>query len=66
MGNSGDVGQKLIDKVGLVAFSLSYNNWLTLQTKRVIMDVDNDGAGIGQVFQHLAVQMANVSSALNA
>ena len=30
------------------------------------MDVDNDGAGIGQVFQQLAVQMANVSSALNA
>ena len=30
------------------------------------MDIDNDGAGIGQVFQQLAVQMANVSSALNA
>ena len=30
------------------------------------MDVDNDGAGIDQVFQQLVVQMANVSSALNA
>ena len=29
------------------------------------MDVDNDGAGIGQVFQQLAVQMSNVLSALN-
>ena len=29
------------------------------------MDIDNDGAGIGQVFQQLAVQMANVLSALN-
>ena len=30
------------------------------------MDVDKDAAGNGQVFQQLAVQMANVSSALNA
>ena len=30
------------------------------------MDVDNDGSGIGQIFQQLAVQMANVSCALNA
>ena len=50
----------------MLHFSLSYSNRLTLQTKRIIMDVDNDGAGIGQVFQQLAVQMANVSSALNA
>ena len=30
------------------------------------MDVDNDGAGIGQFIQQLAIQMSNVSSALNA
>ena len=30
------------------------------------MNVDNDGAGIGQVFQQVAVEMSNVSSALNA